>query len=111
MRWNMVDPGLLIHQVYWQTETSVLDSFNQPSLTWVDSDPILAYVEPLTGRELWYAQQVNALISYRVTMRGGYAIKASDRIRWGSLILQVVSVIKVDGRDEMLWVDCSNKVA
>ena len=39
-------------------------------------------IEPLTGRELWYAQQMRADITHKVTMRGAQGVTDRHRLLW-----------------------------
>lgn len=52
-----------------------------------------AEVMPLSGRELWTAQQVQPDISHRVTMRYRSGVTPAMRVRHGGRTLNIESVI------------------
>lgn len=55
-----------------------------------------ASIEPLSGRELWLAQQVQSQVSHRIRMRYLQGVKSLDRLKHGGRIFNIASVINVD---------------
>jgi SPP1 family predicted phage head-tail adaptor len=61
--------GLLRHRVQVQSPTGTQDEYGQAVLGWTTLGARWASVEPLMGREMWQAQQVQADTTHKVTLR------------------------------------------
>lgn len=44
--------------------------------------PVAGSIEPLTGRELWIAQQARGDVTHKITLRGAQVITERHRISW-----------------------------
>ena len=108
-----IDVGELRQRVTHQTRTLARTptSAGQRVETWSDGVEYWAKVEPLSGRELWTARQLQATTSHRITMRNsGVAIKPGDRLVltdpvFGPRHLFIESVLRVDELDEFLRIE------
>ena len=105
--------GRLRHRVQIQSATESADSFGEPTFTWATYARRLASIEPLQGRELFTAQQVNPEITIRVRLR--YDQDLADltpkhRLVFGSRTLEIDSVIKPDERNRELQLLCKEAV-
>lgn len=76
-------------------------------VTWVTFGTRWASVKPIRGREFFAAQQTQSAVEYRVNLLKPLALTQDMRIKSGSLVLDIVSII--DNRDE-LEVMCSTGV-
>jgi SPP1 family predicted phage head-tail adaptor len=70
-----------------------------------------ARVDILSGNELWKAQQNNATVNAKVTMRYRTDLKTSDRIEWKGWRLEVVAQIPDEVRQASLVLMCEGKRA
>lgn len=61
--------GTMRDRVRLDAPGEIKDSFGQRSQTWTTVAEVFAAVEPLSGRELWQAQQVQSDVSDKVTVR------------------------------------------
>jgi len=85
----------------------------EPVVTWSDVATRWASVEPLAGRELWNARQVQPDVTHRVTLRyeSGMAINTKWRLRLASgRILDIVSVTRPEERPIDWVLDCKEAV-
>lgn len=78
---------------------------------WTDFVTVYAHVEPLSGRELFQAQQVNDQLSHRITMRYYPGVKSTMRVKFGARILLIESVIDVDEHHREIQLMCLEAVA
>lgn len=87
-----LDIGSLRHRVTVQQRTSppTRDSFGEPIQVWSNVAGVWASVEPLTGRELFQAQQVRADLTHRIALRGFAGLNAAERILWGSRVFNLL---------------------
>ena len=69
-----------------------------------------AYVEPLSGRELFAAQQVNAETTTRITIRYVSGITAAMRIVHEDVVYNIQSIIDPEMRHAWLIMMCSSGV-
>lgn len=68
-------------------------------------------IEPLTARELFAQQQVQAQVTHRVRMRYWSSVTHTCRLRTGSRVLNIVAVRDIDDRHVELELLCVEVVA
>lgn len=61
--------------------------------TWAEVCKAWVSIEPLAGRELWNAQQVQSLVTHRIRMLYRAGITSAMRVKWGSRYFNIASVI------------------
>lgn len=95
-----IDPGLYRTKLTLQQASSTTDSIGQPIATWSDVATVWARVEPLSGKEQYWAMQVHASVSHKVTCRYNAAIVPTGRlvIYGTNRILNITSVADFDER-------------
>lgn len=69
---------------------------------WRDVLDVWAQVEPIRAIEMFRANQVDARITHRVTMRYQRGIDTSMRIQFGGRVFLLLSVINPDERRQLL---------
>lgn len=95
----MVRAGKLRHRIRLMRDTGTgRDDAGAPIPLWQEMGQRWASVEPLQGRELFLAQQVNADIATRVRMRPFDGLTPKDRIDHRGRILEVSSIVNDDER-------------
>ena len=100
--------GKLRHRIVVQTAIEGRDTVGQPIETWNPVFTTWADVQPLTGRELLRAQEVNAESTIRVTMRYNTHVSASARLLVdGTRILDINSPINNREINRSLELLCS----
>jgi head-tail adaptor len=110
-----IDIGDLRQRVVYQSCTlaSTPTSAGQKIETWDVGTEYWAKVEPLSGRELWTARQLQATTTHRIYMRNfGVAVKPRDRLVltdpvFGARNLYVETVVRVDELNEFLRIEAS----
>ena len=76
----------------------------QSKPTWSDKGEVRARIQPLSGREYWLADQVQAEVTHRVTLRAYPGLTADWRVLFQGRIFNVISVRSAD--EEMgRWVE------
>lgn len=65
---------------------------------WSDFATLYAHVEPLSGRELFQAQQINDQLTHRITVRYYPGVLSAMRVKYGTRIFIIESIIDVDER-------------
>ncbi len=74
--------GELRHRVKLQRMQEVRDSFGEARRTWYDMSEVWAAVEPLGGRELLQARQVDATLTTRIVLRWRGDVDELTRVVW-----------------------------
>ena len=64
-----IDPGAFRNVVTYQQATETQSSVGQSLKTWNDVGPVWCSIEPLSARETWLAQQVQATTTHKITCR------------------------------------------
>ena len=94
--------------VEFQSKSPAQDSFGQPLDDWAPVFTARAKIEPLTGRELFAAQQVNAETTTRITIRYRTGVDASMRIQYAGVNYNIQSIIDLDMRRALLIMLCDS---
>jgi SPP1 family predicted phage head-tail adaptor len=101
-----VNAGKLRHAVTVQSVTDGTGTRGAPTKTAATFATTWASIEPLSGAELWRAQQVSAEVTHRVLLRHLSGVTPKMRIKYGSRTLEVVSVLNLEERDRELELLC-----
>jgi SPP1 family predicted phage head-tail adaptor len=99
--------GRLRHRVQIQAATDTRASDGSLTRTWATVATRWASVEPLNGRELYYAQQVQPLVSVQVTMRYYDGLTPAHRLYWDSRAFEIASVTSTNERGREHVVMCT----
>lgn len=105
-----MNPGTLNRYVEIQFPDEVQSASGEPSRTWAFKASVWANIRPMRGSELVNAQQVDAQLSHRITIRYRNDITAKWRICDGDRIFNVESVIDINDRHHMMELVCSEDV-
>jgi SPP1 family predicted phage head-tail adaptor len=90
--------GPLRHRVTIETKGEERDEHGGVVETWFPVATVWASVQPLQGRELFLAQQVDARLSHRVTLRYQAEVTPTHRLVFKERALYPVEVQQVDER-------------
>lgn len=101
-----MEAGHLRHRVQLDHYTVAANAVGDPVKSWASVAEVWASIEPLSGRELEWAQQQHAQAAIRVTMRYRAGIDTTYRIRFGTRTFEVLAVVNPDERNETLVVTC-----
>lgn len=108
MRRLPVSAGELDQRVTLQQRASGQDSLGQASGAWQDVATVWARREPLRGRELFAAGEMQASADVRFTIRWRTAVTASMRVLWNSVPHDIVGEpIDVDSGGHTLELMCA----
>ncbi len=102
--------GLLRHEITIEQPTRTADAFGETLLTWTTFATTRASVEPISGRELTQAAQVQANYTHRVTIRHRDGLKVDMRIRHRGRVLNIVSIGDIEERERRMEILCREEV-
>ena len=102
--------GELRHKVTIQKVSQTLDSSRQTVDLWTKLAEVWAAVEPLSGRELLNAQQIQPDVTHRVRIRHRDDVTAKMRVQHDSRNLNIESIINVNERDRELHLLCRERM-
>jgi len=97
--------GPLRHRVTFQSRKTTVDEYGQPVEGWDDIATVWASVEPISGRELLSAQQVQGELTHRIRCRYLAGLEAADRMLFDSRGFDLKSIInsmEIDATLEIL---------
>ncbi|WP_201319144.1 phage head closure protein [Paenibacillus sp. EPM92] len=98
--------GELRHKVTINQLQSVDDGAGGSVDTWMPVATVFAAVNPLSGRELFQAQQLQSEITHKVRMRYRAGITPDMRVHFGSRIFLISAVINWQERNRELALMC-----
>lgn len=91
--------GDLRHRITFQKPLKTSDGYKGHTVKWQDVVTVWASIEPLTGREYFYAHQIKNEVSHRVRIRYRTDITNEMRIKHGEKIFEIESIIDLkEGR-------------
>ena len=101
------------HRVAIQRATEAQGATGEITKTWATLATVWAAVEPLSGREFFQAQQVQAEVSHKVTMRHytGVTISPKDRLTFGSRTFRIEAVLNLEERNIETVILCREEVS
>lgn len=105
-----MNAGKLRHRVTIQQLVKTDDGYGGIVEAWQDVATVWAAVEPLRGSERYRAQQVQAELGHKVTMRYRAGIKPQMRLLYNGRVLEVEAVIDVEEHHRWLELLCSEVV-
>ena len=102
--------GRLRHRVVIQEPDNCVDAYGGPSHGWSDVARVFADIRPVRGQERLETLQVSADVTHTVIMRYRSGVTPKMRIRYGTRLLNVISVLNVGERNKQLELLCSEQV-
>ena len=100
----------LKHRVILQEATQSADGAGGFSTSWSDVDTVWAEIVPFASRsttqERLVAEQLDVQQRYRITMRYRSGVDAGMRVKYGSRLFNILSVVNVQERGEALEIFC-----
>lgn len=110
----MIDPGKMRHRVTFQSFTGAVDSFGDPlqgdDSQWENVATLWAAIDPVSGKEFYAAQQSQSEVSHKVRCRFRSGLTTAMRIKYGSRLFKILSVIDWEERHESLLIMCKELV-
>lgn len=73
-----------------QSKSVARDAMGGETITWTTQATVWAAIEPLSGRELFTAQQVRPELTTRIRMRYRSDVNSEWRVKYGSRIFAIV---------------------
>lgn len=102
--------GDLRNRIKIQQKSVTRDTFGGETVTWTDVVTVWAAIEPISGREYYAAQQVQAEASTRIRIRYYAGITTSMRVLWGTRYFDILSVIDIQERGREIHLMCKEEV-
>lgn len=99
--------GQLRYRVTIEQLTETQNEYGEPVSDWSPLATVWAEKEDLTGREYYQAQQINAEVTTRFTIRWRDDVKAKMRLKHSGTLYDIASVQDPDGRQRRLILVCS----
>ena len=98
--------GEMRQRITFQEEVKTADGHKGHTLAWRDLVSVWASVEPLSGREFFYSQQIKAEVTHRVKIRYREDITVKMRIKHRDRNLMIESILDKKERREELEIFC-----
>jgi SPP1 family predicted phage head-tail adaptor len=99
--------GKLRHFVELQAQTTVRGAdFADPQLVWTTVATVPASIEPLRGREYMAQREEQSALEVRVRVRWRSDLSDQMRVKHGSTVYEIASVIDVGGRAREVELMC-----
>lgn len=103
-----MDIGAMIHQIALQSPSEEKQGNGSVKLTYSTFDTVWASVRPMQGSELESAQQISAVVTYKIRIWYNSVIKPIDRILFESRTFEIESIL--DFQERHIYQDLLCKV-
>ena len=107
---NMAKPllsiGKLRHRITIQTYTASKNSFGEEIKLWTDYARVSASIEPLSGKELFTAQQLHAETTTQIIIRYLEGMNTSMRILFGTKVYDILHISNKEERNIAVYLLC-----
>ena len=94
-----MEAGKLRHRIEIQSAVEARDSHGGVDYAWSTAATRWGSIEPLSGRELFAAQQIEAQVDVRVRLRHYDGLEPAMRLKHGTDIYEIRAVVNRDVRD------------
>jgi SPP1 family predicted phage head-tail adaptor len=98
--------GDMRHRIIFQEKVEVDDGHHGHTVTWKDVVTVWASVEPISGREYFYAHQISTEVTHRVKIRYRNDVNTKMRIKFGLRILEIISILSLGEESKVLEILC-----
>jgi len=98
--------GDMRHKITFQDSMKTPDGYKGHTVEWTNFVTVWASIEPLSGREYFFSHQVKAEVTHRVKIRYRDDITVNMRIKFGTRVLAVESILDLKERHEVLEILC-----
>ena len=98
--------GKLRHRIAIEQVAEIQDSDGSVIETWSAFADVQASIEPISGREYFAAQTTQAEVTHRFSLRYVSGVTPKMRVKYGSRIFDILSVINVNERNRELQLMC-----
>lgn len=105
-----VDPGRLRHFVAVQQDAGTRSASGDWAENWEALFNAHASIEPLSGSELYFANQVQDTLTHKVIMRYDSRLQPKHRLVEGSNVYHIERVIDLGDRQEWVELLCHREV-
>lgn len=102
--------GKLRHRINIESISETKDDFGGHSQSGNNVETRSASIEPLSGRELTYAQGIASEASYKITIRWRDGIDTQHRIKFGNRIFHILAKLNTDERNRELILLCKEVI-
>ena len=102
-----MDAGTFRHRVEVQEHTETRGASGEIVQGWDTVATRWCSIDPMSGRELTYAQQVHAESRVRIRMRYYAGLTPKHRLKWGNRFFDILDVRNYDERNEFTEIMCA----
>ena len=103
--------GRLRHRVTIQKPTATTDTGGGTAVTWATLKEVFADIQPQSGTSGFRQEQVQESVTHRIIMRYRADIGTNYRIKFGTRIFNIHSILNEAERDRFLVLFCEEGVA
>lgn len=102
--------GELRNRITIQQKSVTRDTYGGETVTWTDVATVWAAVEPISGREYFSSQQIQAEVTTRIRIRHKTGITPVMRVSWGTRLYDIISVIEINERNREIHLMCKEVI-
>jgi SPP1 family predicted phage head-tail adaptor len=89
-----------------QRRGTTQDTAGQTVETWSDTGTVWGSIRPISGREYFAASGERAEVTHEIMLRYGITVAPRDRVKHGTRLFDIKSVLNVDEMSRYLKLMC-----
>lgn len=102
--------GKLNKRIELQSSTDSTDTFGEPIKTWTTYDTVWASINPLSGNELIFAQQISSKTNIGIIIRYNSSVEVGDRVKYGTRYFDINAVLNEMENNKQLELLCNENL-
>ena len=106
-----MNPGKLRRYLTLQEPSNSKDAYAGNQVTWTTRATVWGSVEPLSDRERFFSQQLQAVTVHRIAIRYRKDIRQDWRILYGTRIFRILGIRNMEERNVELELTCEEEAA
>ena len=106
----MIQAGKLRHSIIIQKKVVNRDDYGAEVVTWQDFTRAWGSIEPVSGREYFLAQQMQAAVDHKIVIRYQSGITPDMKAVWNSRSFDIKAVLNKEEKNIELTLMCSEFV-
>jgi SPP1 family predicted phage head-tail adaptor len=106
-----MNPGRLRHKIDIEVESTTQNTFGEQTQSWsVFLNDISASISPISGREFFSADMVNAEITHKIRIRYRTGMHPKMRVKFGTRYFDIQAVINFEERNKEILLMCKEAI-
>ncbi len=102
--------GDMRHRITFQSGAEIEDEHHGHTIQWNNIATVWAKVDPVSGNEFYYSQQLKNTITHKITIRYRNDINVEMRIIFETRVMKIESMINLEEGNRFILLRCEEEM-